>query len=252
MAKRRVLVLGGTADARDLANKAAEKKGIEPITSLAGRTETPRMPKGTVRHGGFGGVEGLAAYLTEEKIDLLVDATHPYAARITSHANRAARDTDTPHVILQRPAWNPVEGDRWIDASHTAVAAAMVRAGNWPRVFLTVGRQELGLFDDAEGASYIVRLVEMPKEGLPLTAEEVIEARGPFDPEEEFELMQSRKIGCLVSKNGGGDGTYGKIEAARRLGIPVVMIDRPPLPPRADVVDSVAAALKWIDKHAGG
>lgn len=247
----RLLILGGTADARTLADAAAQKKGIEPITSLAGRTEHPRLPKGDVRRGGFGGVDGLADYLTEAKIDLLIDATHPYAARITAHAYRAARETDTPHVILQRPAWQPVEGDRWIDASHTAMAAAMVRAGNWPRVFLTVGRQELGLFDDAEGASYIVRLVEQPKDGLPLTAEEVIEARGPFDPQDELELMRSRRIGCLVSKNGGGDGTYGKIEAARKLEIPVVMIDRPPLPPRADVVDSVAAALKWIEKRMG-
>ncbi|MGD1880588.1 MAG: cobalt-precorrin-6A reductase [Kiloniellaceae bacterium] len=245
---RRLLLLGGTGDSRALAERLAGRGDVEVISSLAGRTEQPAALPGGLRIGGFGGIDALADYLTAQSIDLLVDATHPYAARISANAEAACQRTGTPRLVLTRPPWQPVEGDKWIPVTDTE-AAAKALPGLARRVFLAVGRGELDAFADLPGLWFLVRMVDAPGDKLPLEHYEVVLGRGPFEANGERALFALHGIQALVTKNSGGDATYAKIAVARELGLPVVMIERPPHEKagEAETAGSVEEALTWID-----
>ena len=243
----RVLILGGTGDARRLA-ALASAAGFEVVSSLAGRTRDPRLPEGEVRVGGFGGVEGLAAYLEDERIDLLVDATHPFADEITAHAAESAALTGVPRLRLDRPAWEEVEGDRWARVSSIESAAeALPLLGR--RAFLAIGRQELAAFAHLEGVWCLARMIEPPEPGAPVSPGTILYDRGPFTEAGERALLEAHAIDVLVTRNSGGDDTYAKIAAARALGITVVMIARPPAL-SGETVSTPEAALAWLHEHA--
>lgn len=240
----RILILGGTIEARQLAGKLAARADISVILSLAGRTENPAAQVVPVRVGGFGGAGGLAAYLRQNKIDLLIDATHPYAARISANAAEAARMTGVPIVALRRPGWEAVEGDRWMLVD--TVASAVTALGSVPRrVFLALGRQEVAAFKAAPQHHYLIRSVDPVEPRLAVPDATYLLARGPFHEVDERALLQEHRIDVVVSKNSGGEATYGKIAAARALGIEVVMIRRPALPDvtSAETVESLAAMV---------
>jgi precorrin-6A/cobalt-precorrin-6A reductase len=227
MADLRVLILGGTAEARLLAERLARHAGIRPTLSLAGRTRDPAPAPCALRVGGFGGADGLAAYLAAEDVGALVDATHPFARTISANARAAARAAGVALIVVARPPWRPVPGDRWTRVPDMAAAAQAI--GATPRrVLLAVGRQELAAFRAAPQHRYLVRSVEPPDPAdLPPHAETLL-ARGPFAEADERALLAARGIELVVAKNSGGDATYGKIAAARALGLPVVMVGRPP------------------------
>ncbi|RUZ72248.1 cobalt-precorrin-6A reductase [Mesorhizobium sp. M7A.F.Ca.US.006.01.1.1] len=234
----RILILGGTTEARQLAGKLAARASV--TLSLAGRTESPIAQGVPVRTGGFGGADGLAAYLRKKHIDLLIDATHPYAAQISANAAQAARVAGVPILALRRPGWEPVEGDRWtlVDTSGDAVQAL----GPAPRrVFLALGRQEVAVFEAAPQHHYLIRSVDPVEPRLAVPDAEYLLARGPFRQAEEHALLEKHRIDVVVSKNSGGEATYGKIAAARALGIEVVMVRRPTLPdvPAAETVEAL-------------
>jgi precorrin-6A/cobalt-precorrin-6A reductase len=238
----KLLILGGTGEAAALAERLAGDPRLTVITSLAGRTREPAKIAGAIRVGGFGGAEGLATYLEAESIDLLTDATHPFAARMAANAARACAETSVPRLKLLRPAWRAVAGDTWIAVADVAAAARAVgEIGR--RVFLTVGRQELAAFAGLDGVWFLARSIEPPL--CPLANCTTIQARGPFSEADEIALLEEHSIDLLVSKNSGGAATYAKIAAARSLGLPVVMIARPPVPP-GDTVDSVDEAVAWV------
>jgi len=240
----RVLILGGTTEASALARLLAGDARFEATLSLAGRTSEPKPQPIATRIGGFGGIDGLADFLHEQKIDAVVDATHPYAAQISANAVAACRRAGVPLVSLVRPAWVPRPGDRWLTASGTEDAARAL--GSTPRrVFLSVGRQELHLFTAAPQHHYVARLIERPQQTTLPPDLVLLQQRGPFDRDAEQRLLESEKIDVIVSKNSGGSATYAKIEAAREIGLPVVMITRPNKP--ADhVVASAEEAVAWL------
>ena len=244
----RVLVLGGTAEAVALANAAAPDFDI--AYSLAGRTKTPSLPQNVeVRTGGFGGSAALSAWMLARDIDLVVDATHPFAEQISLNAQNACEMTGAERLRLLRPAWEAVAGDAWLRADDI-VDAARKLPDLGTVAFLSVGRQELGAFAGLEDMKFLVRTVD-PLDAPPLPNAVSITGRGPFSAADETDLMKTHGIDVLVSKNAGGDATYAKIEAARSLSIPVVMIDRPPQLPGA-AVDNVDRALDWLALHRGG
>ncbi|MFT3973138.1 MAG: cobalt-precorrin-6A reductase [Amaricoccus sp.] len=240
-----VLILGGTGDARALATRLAGRDRLRVTYALAGRTRAPETPACDVRIGGFGGTDGLAAWIAAEDVRVLVDATHPYAARISRAAAAAARATGIPLVPLGRAAWEPRPGDRWIPAAD--MAAAAIALGRPPaRVFLAIGRQEVAAFRAAPQHAYVIRSIEpVAPDALPPHAETLL-ARGPFDEAAERRLLTERRIDVLVAKNSGGGATYGKIAAARALGLPVVMVARPAADGGAG---SVEAALRAVMRH---
>lgn len=243
----RILVLGGTQEARHLCERLAQRRDVDVIVSLAGRTAAPpRMPV-RARTGGFGGASGLAAYLVDEHVDLLIDATHPYAAIISANAAEAVARAHGRILALRRPPWQQQVGDRWIEVADLQEA---VRAlGDAPRrVFLAVGRNDLAPFEAAPQHRYLIRSVDPVTPPLRLPHAEYLTARGPFGEAEELALLKQHKIEMIVSKNSGGDSTYGKIVAARALGLEVVMPRRPRLPDVPSVA-SVDEALAWLD-HA--
>lgn len=243
----RILILGGTTEARQLAGKLARREDFSVTLSLAGRTESPVAQGVPVRVGGFGGAEGLAAHLREERIDLLIDATHPYAARISANAAEAARQSGVPILALRRPGWEPVAGDRWALVDNVAEAASAL--GIAPRrVFLAIGRQEAGAFEDAPQHRYLIRSVDPVEPKLAVPDALYLLARGPFPEGDERALLERYCIDAVVSKNSGGEATYGKIAAARALGTEVVMIRRPPLPdvPSVETVDALAAKVDHL------
>lgn len=220
----RVLLLGGTSEAVELASILSGRTDVAVISSLAGRVSNPRIPVGDVRIGGFGGVAGLTAYLKAEHIDIVVDATHPYATKISANAESACSDLSLPLIALERPPWEMHEGDDWKVVPDMQAAASLVNHhGN--RIFLSVGRQELDAFRGCEKAWFLVRVIDPPSTELPCHAA-LITKRGPFTLEDELQLFREHSINLIVSKNSGGTATYAKIEAARALGIPVMMIDR--------------------------
>jgi precorrin-6A/cobalt-precorrin-6A reductase len=240
----RVLILGGSTEASALARLVAGRDEVEAVLSLAGRTQNPMPSPVPVRVGGFGGVEGLVAYLERERVEAVIDATHPFAAQMSRHAEAACRAADLPRLVLTRPPWSAAEGDRWIDVGDAAEAARAL--GPAPqRVFLTVGRLSLPTFAAAPRHRYVVRAIETP-EGLgALPDHRLILARPPFRVEGEIRLMHEEGIDVVVSKNSGGDASYAKIAAARELGLPVVMIRRPK-PTEGLVLHDPKAALDWI------
>lgn len=239
----KVLILGGTSEARELAVRLAGAPELTALLSFAGRTLSVADPGVPYRVGGFGGVEGLVQHLEREGYHALVDATHPFAARMSWNAARAAELLALPAVRLEGPAWAAVEGDRWLGVPAMADAPAAL-AGPPRRVFLSIGRLEVGHFTAAPEHDYLIRAVDpfVP----PLPRARVICARGPFELAGEQALLERERIEVLVSKNSGTPSTYAKIEAARRLGLPVVMVERPPLPP-LETVPAVDAALGWLD-----
>jgi precorrin-6A/cobalt-precorrin-6A reductase len=231
---RRVLVLGGTAEARELAARLAAR-GDHVTTSLAGRTPHPRLPVGEVRTGGFGGVDGLVEALGD--VDLLVDATHPFAATMTGHATAAAARTGTPLVVLRRPGWTAGPGDRWTRVPSLDAAASAIAPG--ARVLLATGRQGVEAFVDVD-AWFLVRAIEAP-DVLPARAELVL-ARGPFALDDERALLDAHGITVVVAKDSGG-ATEAKLVAARERCLPVLLVDRPPLPAGVDAVATVDEVL---------
>ncbi|MCA0055136.1 cobalt-precorrin-6A reductase [Mesorhizobium sp. B261B1A] len=245
----RILILGGTTEARQLAGKLAA--GHSVMLSLAGRTESPVAQGVPVRSGGFGGADGLAVYLKETSIELLIDATHPYAARISANAAQAARMAGVPIVALRRPGWEPVEGDRWTQVDTTGDAVQAL--GPAPRrVFLALGRQEVAAFDAAPQHHYLIRSVDPVEPKLAVPDATYLLARGPFREAEERTLLQRHGIDIVVSKDSGGTATYGKIAAARALGLDVVMVHRPALPevPSAATVDQLADMVDHLVEPA--
>jgi precorrin-6A/cobalt-precorrin-6A reductase len=255
----RVLILGGTTEGRALATACAELAGsgavaapepggpeavprVETISSLAGRTSTPLMPAGRVRVGGFGGVDGLAAYLGEEAIGAVVDATHPFAATITAHAALACARAGVPLLVLRRPGWVERPGDEWHRVPSLEGAAELVpRLGE--RVFLTTGRQSIATFAGVDACWFLSRSVEPPAAPLPKRLEIVLD-RGPFTLESERALLAEHRIEVLVTKDSGG--ATAKLDAARDRGIPVIVVARPPLPPAVTTAATVNDALAWL------
>ena len=241
----RLLILGGTREAVALARALERDPRIEAITSLAGRTRRPAPVPGALRRGGFGGVGGLEAYLRAEGIGLVVDATHPYAETISTHAAAACERALVPRLALHRAAWTPEPDERWVEvADPESAARALPALGR--RVLLTIGSRGLGPFLRLPDFHFVVRAIEPPGIALDPTRVELVLARGPFDFDGERRLLESRAIDVLVSKNSGGCAAYAKLAAARALGLPVVMIARPP-PPPGERVDSVAAAQAWVE-----
>ncbi|MEG4807180.1 cobalt-precorrin-6A reductase [Microcoleus sp. F8-D3] len=248
LVKKRLLILGGTGDAAELAVRASQIAEIEVISSLAGRTQQPFTPKtGAVRIGGFGGAAGLAQFLLDRAIDFLIDATHPFANRISANAAVAAAECNVPYLMLVRPAWERVEGDRWIEvAGHSEAARALL--GLSQRVFLTIGRQELAAFAGLDAIWFLMRAIDPPALNTPIPNGKLLLARGPFSLEDERQLLLEYQIDTIVSKNSGGGATYAKIVAARELGIPVVMVQRPPIGDVEKVAD-VEGAIAWLVKQ---
>ncbi len=239
MRASKILILGGTAEASKLASQL-EALPVEAITSLAGRTANPAPISGKLRIGGFGGTEGLANYLTTEKVDLLIDATHPYATRISHNALVAADMANIPLLRLERPAWEKESGDNWIEVENEAQAATLIPAGE--RVLLALGRQHIKPFADHGDVHFIIRMIDPPEVSLPHDCEIVLAKPGNYESEKQF--LSGRKIGLIVSRNSGGSISYAKIEAARDLALPVLMIARPPVEAKT-VVATVDKAIEF-------
>lgn len=227
-APERLLILGGTAEGRALAAavEARFAPSLTVISALAGRTRAPILPAGNVRIGGFGGAEGLAAFLREEGIGLLIDATHPYATQISTQAYEAAGQAATERLVLVRPPWQAVPGDHWIDVATVEEAVGAIPA-EARRVFLTVGVRALAPFAARPDLWFLVRLVDESAEAIPLAQHQLICARGPFAEADENALLANYRIDCLVTRASGGEATAAKLAAARALGLPVVMVRRP-------------------------
>jgi precorrin-6A/cobalt-precorrin-6A reductase len=242
----RLLILGGTTEASALARHIAGRSDIDPILSLAGRTQNPVTPSIPFRTGGFGGVAGLQTYLTEAKIDAIIDATHPFAAQMSTHAVQACRDLELPIAIFTRAAWRAVPGDRWLQTANMTAAATAL--GDAPRrIFLTVGGLQLAAFAVAPQHHYLIRTID-PPDVAALPDHRLILARGPFAVDDEIALMRDAKIDVLVTKNSGGKATAAKLAAARALGIDVIMVERPKSEdvPTFEKLDAVMA---WIEDH---
>jgi precorrin-6A/cobalt-precorrin-6A reductase len=242
----KVLVLGGTTEAAALC-AALAAGGIDAVCSLAGRTAAPAPLPVPVRVGGFGGPAGLARHLAGGGYTHLVDATHPFAARMKPNAVAGAALACVPLLAIERPAWTPVTGDRWQTVPDMAAAAAAL-PGAPVSVFLAIGRQEAGAFAGLPHR-WLLRVVDAGP--TPLPGAEVVVARGPFDVEGDLALMQAHGVQVVVAKNAGGTGARAKLEAARALGLPVVMVARPPVPPR-DTVESAEAAMRWLQDAERG
>jgi len=247
-----LLILGGTGEAAALAAAAVARFGaaLRVTTSLAGRTAQPAEVAGERRIGGFGGADGLAAYLAEHRIDLVIDATHPFAAQISAQAAAACAAARVPRLALTRPAWRRDRRDHWIEVDDLAAAAAALPALG-RRALLTIGARGLGAFAALSHMHFIVRLVDPPGTALPLASYEVVLGRGPFGLAEERGMLARYAVDMLVAKASGGGATEAKLLAARERGLPVVMLRRPAAPP-GPRVDSIAAALDWLAQRLAG
>lgn len=240
----KLLLLGGTGEARSLA-QVLSGSGVDVVSSLAGRITDARLPVGEVRQGGFGGVDGLTDWLRENAVDAVVDATHPFAATMTEHAAAAARELDLPLLVLRRPGWTAGEGDlwHWVDSPD---AAARLLPGVGSRAFLTIGRQGLHAFAGA-GVWMLARCVD-PPEPMPTWCELILD-RGPYDVTGELSVLQKHEIDVLVTKDSGGPQTSAKLVVARQLGVPVIVIRRPPLPAGVQAVETTTEVLAWVRAH---
>jgi precorrin-6A/cobalt-precorrin-6A reductase len=240
-----VLVLGGTGEARELA-AALLAEGVDVVSSLAGRTADPVLPEGPVRVGGFGGADGLTAWLAEHRPRAVVDATHPFAAQITASAATAAAAHGTPLLRLQRPGWTPGPGDDWRYVDSLAAAAEAV--AGYASVFVTTGRQGVAAFAGL-GGRVLVRSVDPPDSPLPAGTTLLLD-RGPFSVADELALLREHAVDVVVTKDSGGHLTEAKLTAARELGLPVVLVRRPSPPPGVPTVATVGEALTWVRGQA--
>lgn len=238
----RVLLLGGTGEARALA--ARLHPGVDIISSLAGRVPDPALPVGPVRVGGFGGVEGLAQWLRDNEITAVVDATHPFAATMTAHAAQACAELELPHLVLARPAWDP--GEAIVVGSDTEAADVVARQ-RYSRVFLTTGRSGVAPFTGSD-AWFLIRVVTPPDPEVLPRRHEVLLSRGPYTYDDECALLRDNDIDVLVTKNSGGALTEAKLAAANDLGVAVVMIERPPLPAGVQTASTVEEAVAWVGR----
>ena len=236
----RILLLGGTGEARALAARLYPDTDV--ISSLAGRVPDPTLPTGPVRVGGFGGVAGLRQWLRDNDVTAVVDATHPFAATMTAHAAHACADLALPHLVLARPAWDP--GEAIVVGSDTEAAEVVAQQG-YSRVFLTTGRSGVAPFTDSD-AWFLIRVVTPPVPGLLPRHHDVLLSRGPYAHDDECTILRDNRIEVLVTKNSGGELTAAKLAAAAELGVPVVMIDRPPLPAGVRTVRTVDEAVDWV------
>ncbi len=230
-----------------MSGRLASRTDLSVVLSLAGRTASPQAHDVPLRSGGFGGSEGLAAYLERTQTDLLIDATHPHAGRISANAAEAAERTGVPLIALVRPEWRPLEGDRWTFVD--SVAEAVGKLGAVPRrVFVTLGRQELAPLADAPQHHYLIRSVDPVDPPLALPQARYLLARGPFAEDDERALLLAERIEIVIAKNSGGAATYGKIAAARALGLPVLLLRRPPHPGgrRVETVEEAVAMLDHL------
>ncbi|MFL6144634.1 MAG: cobalt-precorrin-6A reductase [Labedaea sp.] len=239
-----VLILGGTGEARRLAAALGARPDLRVVSTLAGRVRAPRLPAGEVRVGGFGGPAGLAGWLRAERVSAIVDATHPFAERITASAAEAAEATGIPILRLRRPGWVARPGDdwRWVD-SLAAAAALLPDTGR--RAFLTTGRQGLAAFAGLDAVWFLIRCVDEPGPPLP-KRRLLLLGRGPYTVDGELGLLRAHRIDLLVSKDSGGEQTVAKLGAARELGLPVIMVRRPP-EPDLPAVPTAGAVLRWLD-----
>ncbi|KJK59932.1 cobalt-precorrin-6A reductase [Saccharothrix sp. ST-888] len=249
MPVRHVLILGGTTEARRLAERlaAGQPPGVPPLrvtSSLAGRVAEPRLPAGEVRIGGFGGPSGLAAWLREQHVDALIDATHPFAGTISRNAAEAAAEVHVPLLALRRPSWVPVSGDRWHPVDSLAEAADAL-PGLGRRVFLTTGRQGLAAFAHLGDHYFLARSVDAPEAPMPPHTEVLLD-RGPFTLDGERAVCRAHRIDVLVTKDSGGAATAPKLTAARELGLPVVIVRRPELPRGVPATPDVPGAIAWL------
>ncbi|SEF37340.1 precorrin-6A/cobalt-precorrin-6A reductase [Amycolatopsis pretoriensis] len=235
-----ILILGGTGEARTLAEELV-KRDVQVVSSLAGRVARPRLPVGEVRVGGFGGADGLASWLRENDVKAVVDATHPFAERIGANAAKAAERTGIPLLRLARPGWEPGEEDVWHWADDLDDAAKLL-PGLGKRVFLTSGRQGLPAFAHLDDLWFLIRCVDPPEPPLP-RHHELILARGPYEVAAERALLE--RVDVLVTKDSGGPQTEAKLTAARELGKPVLVVRRPPRP-RTETAETVAEAVEWV------
>ena len=242
-----ILVLGGTTEASALAGLLAAR-GDAAVLSYAGRVANPKAQPIPVRVGGFGGVEGLIAYLRDNRVTHLVDATHPFAARMSANAVVAAARAGVAHIALTRPAWAPVTGDRWTRVADIESAVAAL-AGPARRVMLALGRMHVDAFAVQPQHDYLLRFVDAPDRPPGLPRYHLVVDRGPFDVEGDRRLMAAHGIEVVVCKNAGGSGAQAKLGAARALGLPVIMIDRPVLPARLEV-HAAEDVLRWLDHGA--
>lgn len=245
----RVLVLGGTTEAGEMLQLLVADGRFAPTLSLAGRTANPVLPDLPCRVGGFGGIEGLRTYLREDATDLVVDATHPFAHRISANAAEACAAEGVARVAIDRPCWQAGPGDRWLHAADMEDAVRRLKAMPPSRVFLTVGRLELDAFAGAPAHDYLYRVIDPLRVPPPLLRQAAIVGRGPFDEAAERDLMACEGISLLVTKNSGARATAAKLRAARALGVPVLMVGRPPAPPPPAFPDA-RGAMGWIAAHA--
>jgi precorrin-6A/cobalt-precorrin-6A reductase len=243
----RVLLLGGSMEASALARLLAADPRFEAVLSLAGRTAAPRAQPVPVRSGGFGGVKGLIRYLRGERIEILLDATHPFASQMSRNSMEAARTAGVPLLAVERPAWQKQPGDNWIEVPDMASAVAVL--GPSPRtVFCGIGGQALPELEAAPQHAYFIRLIDLPIAPLDLPRAVIIQARGPFTADSDIRSFREHGIEVILAKNSGGTATVSKIEAARALALPVIMIARPPIPPRPAVA-TAEEAMAWLGAH---
>ncbi|MFE4638957.1 cobalt-precorrin-6A reductase [Streptomyces sp. NPDC056773] len=240
-----VLILGGTTEARRLAEAlAAAPDSPRVTTSLAGRVTSPVLPPGETRIGGFGGPEGLAAWIAAHRVTHLVDATHPFAERMSFNAAQAAALSGVRLLALRRPGWTPGPGDDW-HFTDSLAGAATALPGLGTRAFLTTGRMGLHSFAHLTEPWFLVRSVDPPAGAVPPRLE-VLLARGPFTLTDERELLARHRIDLLVTKDSGGSATAPKLAAAREAGIPVLVVRRPAVPAGVTTADSPEAAAGWL------
>lgn len=246
-----VLVLGGTTEGREVTAALVARGDVRPITSLAGRISRPGAVAGEVRTGGFGGADELARWITEHHVRVVVDATHPFAAGISANAARACASAGVPLVALRRPGWSPVPGDDWRPAVDLPDAAAQV-PGLGRRALLAIGRQEVAAFAGVDDVWFLLRAIDPPDPPLP-PRHELLLARGPFALDDERALLREHAIDVVVTKDSGGDATRAKLDAARELGLPVLMVRRPPAPdgPGVTTVATAGAAVAAVVAAVG-
>lgn len=242
--QKHILVLGGSNEGFALAKTLQGHKNYTITSSLAGRTSLPKKPVGPYRIGGFGGSEGLKHYINTNKIDAIIDATHPFAQNITKNAAKAAGDTKCPLLHIWRPQWKRAAKDNWIEVPTMQAAAERLTKHHAP-IFLTIGRLELAAFLPRTDLAFITRAIEPNQNEQWPKNFHFIYAKGPFDYNQELALIKKYNIKAIVTKNSGGPGAFAKIEVARTLNLPVIMINRPPKP-KGNLASTPEEALNWL------